>query len=112
MIILLSGFILGYSSFQIKLLVILGINQILVAFILYFRSNLSGLLLFKQDSIISVMDRILLIGICSILLWGGVTSQPFQIEWFIYAQTGAYLFTAILAGLACFTTNRNSKAKI
>ena len=99
MIILLSGFILGYSSFQIKLLVILGINQIFVAFILYFRSNLSGLLLFKQDSIVSVMDRILLIGICSILLWGRVTSQPFQIEWFIYAQTGAYLFTAILAGL-------------
>ena len=99
LIILLSGFILGYSSFQIKLLVILGINQILVAFILYFRSNLSGLLLFKQDSIISVMDRILLIGICSVLLWGGVTNQPFQIEWFIYAQTGAYLFTAILAGL-------------
>ena len=26
-------------------------------------------------------------------------SQPFQIEWFIYAQTGAYLFTAIVAGL-------------
>ncbi|MDG2227587.1 MAG: polysaccharide biosynthesis C-terminal domain-containing protein [Flavobacteriales bacterium] len=98
-IILLSGFILGYSSFQIKLLVILGINQILVAFILYFRSNLSGLLLFKQDSIISVMDRILLIGICSFLLWGRATSQPFQIEWFVYAQTGAYLFTAILAGL-------------
>ena len=98
-IILLSGFFLGYSSFQLKLLLILGINQILVAFILYFRSNLSGLLLFKQDSIISVMDRILLIGICSILLWGEVASQPFQIEWFIYAQTGAYLFTAILAGL-------------
>jgi len=99
LIIMLSGFILGYSSFQLKLLLILGINQVLAAFILYFRSNLSGLLLFKQDSIISVMDRILLIGICSILLWGGFSSQPFQIEWFVYAQTGAYLFTAIVAGL-------------
>jgi len=98
-IILLSGFVLGYSSFQLKLLIILGINQILAAFILYFRSNLSGLLLFKQDSIISVMDRILLIGICSTLLWGGVTKQAFQIEWFVYAQTGAYLLTAIVAGL-------------
>lgn len=98
-IILISGLLLGYSTFQIKLLLILGVNQILAAFILYFRSNLSGLLLFKQDSIVSIMDRILLIGICSLLLWGGVTNQPFQIEWFVYAQTGAYLVTAIFAGL-------------
>jgi len=36
---------------------------------------------------------------CSILLWGNITTSPFQIEWFVYAQTAAYGFTAIVAFL-------------
>jgi len=97
-LIFLSALLLGYSNSQFKLLGVLAFNQILVGFILYFRSNLSGLLLFKQDSIISILDRLLLIGICSILLWGGITQQPFQIEWFVYAQTFSYALTMLVAG--------------
>jgi len=37
-----------------------------------------------------------MIGICSILLWGNVTETPFQIEWFIYAQTAAYILTTLI----------------
>ena len=94
-----SGLVLGYEKFQFKLLSILALNQILVAFILYFRSNLTALLLFKQDSIISVLDRVLLIGICSVLLWGGITKHAFKIEWFIYAQTISYGLTALISGM-------------
>ena len=86
---------LGYSVIQLKLLFILAINQALVAFILYMRSNLAGLHLFIQDSFVSVLDRILLIIMCSILLWGGVVSRPFQIEWFVFAQTIAYFITLL-----------------
>ena len=74
---------------------ILLVNQFLASLILYFRSNISGLLLFRTDSIISVLDRVIMIGICSVLLWGDVTSQKFRIEWFIYAQFIAYAITAI-----------------
>ena len=95
-ILLLVGLILNYNGYQLKILALLGVNQIFVAFILYFRSNLAGLLRFKEDSILSVMDRLLLIGICGILLWGGVTNQHFKIEWFIYAQTIAYGTTALI----------------
>ena len=98
-LLVISGFLLGYDEHQFQLLYILGFNQILVSFILYFRSNLAGLLLFKQDSIVSIIDRTLLIVICSILLWGGITDQPFKIEWFIYAQTFSYAITALIAGL-------------
>ncbi len=97
-LLVISGFLLGYNEYQFELLYILGLNQILVSFILYFRSNLSGLLLFKQDSVVSVIDRTLLIVICSVLLWGGITDEPFRIEWFIYAQTFSYAITAIIAG--------------
>ena len=89
----LVAYFIGYSSDQFKLLLLLGVNQVLVAFILYIRSNLSGLHLFVKDSLISVLDRLLLIIICSVLLWGGLFSTPFQIEWFIYAQTASYFFT-------------------
>ena len=89
--------ILGYFfRYDLKLLFLLAINQVLAVFILFFRSNLAGLHLFIQDSIISVLDRFLLVIICSLLLWGGITSSPFKIEWFVYAQTTSYLVTAFL----------------
>jgi len=62
---------IGYDVLQLKILLLLALNQSLVAFILYIRSNLTGLHLFVQDSLISVLDRLLLIIICSVLLWGG-----------------------------------------
>ena len=109
-LILISGYFLGYNQHQFKLLGFLAFNQILVAFILYFRSNLSGLLLFKQDSVISILDRFLLIIICGVLLWGGVTNQPFQIEWLIWAQTAAYGITALIA--AFFVLKKTGRIRI
>ena len=89
------AFFMGYDSTQFKILVILALNQSLVAFILYVRSNLAGLHLFLQDSVISVLDRVLLIIICAVLLWGGISQKSFRIEWFIYAQTVSYLIIKI-----------------
>ncbi len=86
-----------YNPDQLKLLGVLAFNQFLISFILYLRSNISGLLMFKTDSFLSVLDRMLMIIFCSILLWGHVTSTPFRIEWFVYSQTAAYVFTAITA---------------
>ena len=91
------GFILGYDSYQFYLLGVLCFNQFLSSFILYLRSNLSALLMFKVDSLLSVLDRLLMILFCGILLWGNVTDKPFQIEWFIYSQTAAYLLTTTIA---------------
>ncbi len=91
------GFIWGYDSRQMFFLLILGFNQILISLILYLRSNISGLLHFKTDSLISVLDRLLMILICSVLLWGGVSGKSFRIEWFVYAQTAAYVITALIA---------------
>lgn len=89
----------GYRGHELKMLGLLGLNQFLISFILYLRSNVSALLLFKTDSILSVLDRILMIAICSALLWGGFTGGIFKIEWFVYAQTASYILTAIIAML-------------
>lgn len=94
---LLIGIVMGYNRMQIEMLIPLLFNQFLAGLILYLRSNISGLLMFKTDSFLSVIDRVIMIVFCSILLWGNVTNQPFQITWFIYIQTFSYLLTALLA---------------
>ena len=45
-ILFLLGLIIGYDSKQLYFLMWVGINQALLSFILYLRSNISGLLLF------------------------------------------------------------------
>lgn len=96
---LLAGYLIGYNSYQLGLLAIMGFNQFLAFMIMYMRSNLAGLHLFRTDSIISVLDRSLMILFCSILLWGNVVDGPFQIEWFIYTQTFSYLLTTLITFL-------------
>ena len=92
-----GGLIIGYDPAQCSLLIVLIINQFLASLILYLRSNISGLHLFRTDSLLSVLDRSLAILFCSLLLWGNVTDRPFRIEWFVYSQTLAYIITAIVA---------------
>ena len=90
------AFVLGYDVVEVEMLLFLAFNQFLLSFILYLRSNLAGLHLFKTDSFISVLDRLLMIALCSVLLWGNITDKQFQIEWFVYAQTIAYGLTAVI----------------
>ncbi|MDP2722413.1 MAG: oligosaccharide flippase family protein [Bacteroidales bacterium] len=90
----------GYQGRALYLLAWVGFNQFLLSFVLYLRSNLNGLLLFKTDSLISVLDRLLMIMICGFLLWTGLYNATFTIEWFVYGQTAAYLITAFIALIA------------
>lgn len=89
--------LIGYRGFMLKLLFWTAVNQFLNAFLLYLRSNVSALMMFKTDSVLSVLDRLIMIILCSILLWGNITSQPFKIEWFVYSQTIAYVIAVAVA---------------
>ena len=91
------GALIGYRGNQLRLLFWIGLNQFLSVFLLYVRSNISALLMFKTDSVISVTDKLLMILFCGMLLWGNITEQPFRIEWFVWCQTVAYLITIAIA---------------
>lgn len=93
---LACGLFIGYEFRLMKLLLIMGFNQFLISFILYLRSNLAGLHLFKTDSIISVLDRLIMIAICGMLLWGNVLNRKMDVMTFVYTQTGAYFLTAVI----------------
>lgn len=108
-IIFISAFFLRYNADQFRLLGWLAFNQFLWSFVLYLRSNISGYLMFKTDSLLSVLDRLLMILFCGILLWGHVTTIPFRIEWFVYSQTAAYTITAAIAFLVVVKKSQFSR---
>jgi len=108
-LIMVVGIIWGYTGRELYLLVWVGFNQILLSLILYVRSNLSGLLLFKTDSFLSVLDRVLMILVCGFLLWSNFFDGIFTIEWFVYAQTSAYIITLIVAVIAVI--NKSGKLR-
>ena len=87
--------ILQYTTEQINLLLFLMLNQILLFYILFFRSNLGALQVFRQDSMVSVLDKLLMIGFIGFFIWGSVVN--FDIWYFVGGQTVAFLFTAIFA---------------
>ncbi len=94
---MIIAWIIGYDDKQFHLLWFLVLNQFLASLILYFRSNISGLQLFKADSLLSVLDKALMIGICSLLLWTRLGRGTFKIEWFVFAQTASYAIAALVA---------------
>lgn len=104
-----GGLIIGYTSSQFSMLIFLIINQFLASFLLYLRSNISGLHYFRTDSLISVLDRALVIVICGVLLWGNITDQPFRIEWFVYSQTVAYSVAVVVAFMVVWSKSKYLK---
>jgi O-antigen/teichoic acid export membrane protein len=102
---LVGALFINYSRAQIFILIFLGVNQFLTSFILYLRSNLGGLHLFRTDSFISVLDRSLMIVLCALLLWGNVVSE-FKIQYFVYAQTISLSITALISLIIVFRKAR------
>ncbi|MFN3556832.1 MAG: oligosaccharide flippase family protein [Bacteroidales bacterium] len=106
-----GAFLIGYSEEQMKLLAYLGVNQFLVSFILYLRSNLGALHLFRTDSLISVLDRTLMILVCALLLWGNIVPE-FRISYFVYAQTFSLSLTALITSVIVFHKARTRFLKL
>lgn len=96
---LILGYFLKYTSTAFNLLLILSINQFLASFILFLRSHLSGLHLFKSDSVMSILDKILMIASCGVLLFGGVMNRDFTVQDFALAQMGSYLLASFIGFL-------------
>ncbi|MEQ8705563.1 MAG: polysaccharide biosynthesis C-terminal domain-containing protein [Phaeodactylibacter sp.] len=96
-LVLSVGWWAGYTLPHFSLLLFIAFNQILFSLVLYLRSNVSGLGHYRLDSLLSVTDRLLLIVICSFLLWGDLMPAPFRIEWFVWAQTASLSITALLS---------------
>ncbi len=81
-------------AFQLIFWVI--INQILSAFLLYFRAMLQGLQQFNKDAWLSVIDRLVAVIFCGIAL-ESVKSPASLAMWFVHSQTLGYATAVIVA---------------
>ena len=110
-ILFIVGLIFNFSFQEMKWLIIIGFNQILVALILFIRSNMSALLLFKKDSVLSVTDRLILIFFCGYFIWSIGDDSIITIDFFILSQTIAYLITLIAGFLLLVKHSKFPKLK-
>ena len=85
-----------FDERYLKLLFILCINHFFINLIFFLRSNLLALHLFKLDSIVSVLDRVIMIALVGAMLLGWFGLEP-DIMNFVYAQTIGYGLTALIA---------------
>lgn len=99
----------GYELTVFPLLLPIAFNQMLTSLLLYFRSNISGLAMYRTDSLISILDKLLLIIICLLILQA---SSIFKIEWFVYAQTISLSLTVLIAFLSFRNKLENLRFRI
>ena len=86
-----------YDRRALFLLLILLVNQVLIQMVLFLRSNISGLGHYRIDSILSSMDKLLMLVTCGLLLWTHPPGRALPIESFALAQTVPLLLTALIA---------------
>ncbi|MCS7077470.1 MAG: oligosaccharide flippase family protein [Bacteroidia bacterium] len=89
----IAATILHYNSAQIKMLAILSTAQVFTSLLLFMRAGFQGLHYFKQDSLLSVLDRgVLIVGLVILLL-----GTQFNIFFLGYMQIVAYVATFLIA---------------
>jgi O-antigen/teichoic acid export membrane protein len=94
---MIISLLIGYFflRFNFLLMMILCLNSFMLSFTLFLRSNLQALHLFRLDSVISVLDRVIMIIIVVSMLFGVFGMQVSAIN-FAYAQTIGYALTAAI----------------
>jgi O-antigen/teichoic acid export membrane protein len=93
----IAWFWLGYKWEVLPLLLVLLLNQVLVQLILFLRSNISGLGHYRADSLLSALDKLLMLLTCGAILWGKML--PLSLMSFALAQTMALLATLLVVFL-------------
>jgi O-antigen/teichoic acid export membrane protein len=97
-ILTLSGaLLLQYDWHSIHLLTLVMLLQITSSFLLFFRSNIAAIGQFQKDSLLSVLDRLLLLIVgFTLLSWGFFTPSNGAI-YFVFLQIFAQAIVALIA---------------
>ncbi|MEL6986263.1 MAG: oligosaccharide flippase family protein, partial [Bacteroidota bacterium] len=93
------AYLLGYRMPDLSLLGIICLSLIFSAFFLFFRANIAALGRYTTDSLLSVLDKVLMIVVVGFLLWFYKDKSNFSIYWFAYAQAIVFAVSAFIAFL-------------
>lgn len=114
LVLVLVGWATGYLQEYPGVLLGMTLCQVLNSLVMYFRSNIAGLGLYWIDSLVSVLDRLVVIAVLGVPLWlGYFDGKNFDLQWFVNVQllgfaTGALVSFAIVwyhAGVLRFQFN-------
>jgi len=105
------GFLIGYDLDMIKVFLLIAINLIFLSFILYLRTNISASGKYRWDSLISVIDKVILIVLLGGILFSSF-SESFTIYHYILAQTFAFGVVFLIVLTINFKLAENISIKI
>lgn len=94
---LLLAFFYGFSGQALYFVMLLGMCQVVAHFSTFVRSSISGLQFFKTDSLLSALDRLVMIILGLIMLFGFII--PTTIVNYIYIQLIGYVTVFLVAVL-------------
>ena len=95
-LVLVFGWIIGFIE-HLNILGFVLFNQLLVSLLMFLRSNISGLGMYRKDSILSIADKLFMIVFCGYLLIQAKSGRPFVIMDFLLTQTVSFVFAILLA---------------
>jgi O-antigen/teichoic acid export membrane protein len=97
---------MGYGPHDLMVALVLCATQICSSFILFLRSYTSGTLSFRDDRLLSVLDKVLLFVVMTIIIWGPSSElYPLTVTMFI----GVQLLTALVVLIIALLIVRNYK---
>lgn len=96
--VMIGGLVMGYPKHYFWILFLVTINHFLAAFFIYFRSCIAALGHYRIDSLISGLDKLIMVGLLGYLLYGGGLAGDFKINYLIYGQMIAYVIACAVAG--------------
>lgn len=102
LVVFLALVIFQYPAIRYSWILLLAANHLLNSWVLFFRSGISGMGHYLRDSLLSVLDKFLLILFCGVLLWVDWGQGPFQMIWLILAQFASLFVTVIVAGFEVY----------
>ena len=94
------GLMIGFTPTDFLIFGLLALNQTLLSFNTYLRSNISAIHQFKMDGILSVIDRLFVVLSLGAIIWTSLFPMQLTIYTFILAQTVGLFLTFILSWLA------------
>jgi O-antigen/teichoic acid export membrane protein len=110
-LIFISAYFLKYDKAVYPMLFSLALNTLLLSMLGYLRTNVAGLGQYRLNSLLTILDRLLLIIICSVLLWVETFKANFDINTFIFAQNATLFITVCIAFWATFRQVKTFKLR-
>lgn len=92
----LLALLAGYDFKMIKFFIFIAINLILLSNILYLRTNISAMGKYRWDSIISIIDKVILIIVLGFFLFTSIVND-LSLYHYIFAQTFSFFIVFLIA---------------